>query len=298
MSREGASSRRNGVVILDLENPRHPTVASMYTEGLTGGVHNVHPTNDYLFALSAGQKYVILDMRDLRNPRYVSEYNHPNSSIHDVWMDDGIAYSSEWVNGVAVVDVGNGRWGGTIDKPVFVRTIKFPDMLTHTVFPYRQASTGKFYLFVADEIWPRVGGSLEGFTTMERYDPTTGEGGLPAHTGGYVHVIDFTDPENPKKVARYHADEYGTHNPWVEDDILYQAYYEGGMRVVDVSGELKGDLKRQGREIAVFKPYDPGGFMANAPMVWSAMPFKGHIFLSDTNSGLWATKLDPRPVKR
>jgi hypothetical protein len=33
-------------------------------------------------------------------------------------------------------------------------------------------------------------------------------------------------------------------------------------------------------------------------MVWSAIPFKGNILFADTNSGLWAVKLDPpaRPV--
>lgn len=61
-------------------------------------------------------------------------------------------------------------------------------------------------------------------------------------------------------------------------DILYQAYYEGGLRVVDVSGELMGNLQTQGREIAVFKAYDPVGYVPNSPMGWSAMPFKGRIF--------------------
>ena len=57
---------------------------------------------------------------------------------------------------------------------------------------------------------------------------------------GYLHVIDFTDPENPIDVARYEVPEAGRHNSWVEDDVLYQAYYKGGLRVVDVSGELIG----------------------------------------------------------
>ena len=73
LSREGASNRKNGVVILDLADPAHPTIASVYDDDLTGGVHNMFATNDYLFALSAGDKYVILDVTDLRNPTYVNE---------------------------------------------------------------------------------------------------------------------------------------------------------------------------------------------------------------------------------
>ena len=54
LSREGASNRVNGVVILDLANPAHPKVASTFDQELTGGVHNMFATNDHLFAVSGG----------------------------------------------------------------------------------------------------------------------------------------------------------------------------------------------------------------------------------------------------
>ena len=296
ISREGASNRRNGVVILDMSNPGHPEIASIYDEGLTGGVHNVFATNDYLFALSGGDKYVILDMSDLTNPTYVSEYDHPDSRLHDVWVHDGLAYSAEWETGVVVVDVGNGRWGGTIENPVFVTSFPLPTGATHAVFPYYQESTGKFYLFVGDEIISREGLPWEGTGPDFRmpYDPETGRGGYPRATSGYIQIVDFTDPESPEMVARYEVKEYGTHNIWVEDDVLYQAYYEGGVRIVDVSGELMGNLYNQGREIAVYKANDPTGWIANAPAAWSVMPYKGNIFFSDNTSGLWSIRLQPR----
>lgn len=291
LSREGASNRRNGVVIVDLSDPAHPEIASVYDDGLTGGVHNMFATDDYLFALSAGDKYVILDVTDLRNPRYVSEYNHPESRIHDVWVHDGIAYSSEWGNGVVVVDVGNGRWGGSIENPVFVTNVPYPVGATHAAFPYFQEETGKFYLLLGDEIMRREGLAWGGVGTSRIPE----RGGLPTATQGYLHIIDFTDPEHPEDVARYEVDEFGTHNIWVEDDVLYQAYYEGGLRVVDISGPLLGDLYEQGREMAVFKPFDPAGYTANAPMTWGAQPHKGHVFFTDFNSGLWSVKLEPPP---
>ena len=98
------------MVILDMTDPANPRVASTFeSHGVTGGVHNMFATEDYLFALANGDKYVIIDVRDPYDPKFVSEYNHPNSRVHDVWVHDGIAYSSEWQNGVVVVDVGNGR---------------------------------------------------------------------------------------------------------------------------------------------------------------------------------------------
>ena len=300
MTREGASNRRNGVVILDLADPAHPKIASEVTDyGLTGGVHNAFPTNEYVFALAGGDKYVILDVSDIYNPRYVGEYNHPDSRLHDVWVMDGLAYSAEWETGLVVADVGDGRWGGSPENPVFVSSYPLPTGGTHAVFPYVSESTGKHYVFVGDEIMSRRGLAWEGpgqgrGSYQLPYDPATGMNGIPLATQGYIQIIDFSDPENPEMVSRYEVPEYGTHNIWVENDVLYQAYYEGGVRMVDVSGDLMGNLYTQGREIAVFKAYDPIGYVPNSPMAWSVMPFKGWIFFSDTNSGLWSARLVPR----
>ena len=87
--------------------------------------------------------------------------------------------------------------------------------------------------------------------------------------------------------------EAGTHNLWVEGDMLYVAYYNGGLRVVDISGDLMGNLYDQGREVAWYLPTDHEGKVPNAPMVWGPQPHKGKIFFSDWNSGLWAVELAP-----
>jgi hypothetical protein len=289
LSREGASNRVNGVVILDLSTPAHPKIASTFDEELTGGVHNLFATNDYLFAVSGGSKYVIIDVRDIYNPKYVSEYRHPNARVHDLWVHDGIAYSAQGGAGTVVVDVGNGRYGGSIENPKLVTV--FPINSGHEIYPYFQAKTGRVYLFIGDEFMNRAGRVWEG----TNYRATMYEaGGIAQTSGGYTHIVDFTDPLNPKEVAKYHLEDYGSHDIIVEDDVLYQAYYDGGVRIVDVSGELLGNLADQGREIAVFKPYDPHGFTTNAPFVMNVMPWKGHILFTDFNSGLWAARLEPR----
>lgn len=289
LSREGASNRVNGVVILDLANPAHPKIASTFDEELTGGVHNMFATNDHLFAVSGGAKYVIIDVKNIYQPRYVSEYRHPNARLHDLWVRDGIAYSAQGGAGTVVVDVGNGKWGGSIENPKLITVYEVNS--GHEIFPYYQEATGKTYLFIGDEEMNRAGRVWEG--TNYRNEMMT-PGGVPQTSGGYVHIVDFTDPMNPKGVGRYHLEDFGAHDIIVENDVLYHAYYEGGVRLVDVSGELLGNLADQGREIAVFKPYDPKGYTPNAAFVMNAMPWKGHVLFTDFNSGLWAAKLEPK----
>ena len=295
LSREGASNRVNGVVFLDLENPAHPKVSASFDTELTGGVHNMFATKDHLFAVSGGAKYVIINAEDIYKPAYVSEYRHPNARLHDLWVRDGIAYSAQGGVGTIVVDVGNGKFGGALNNPKLINTV--PINSGHEIYPYFQQSTGKMYLFIGDEEMSRPGRVWAG-TNYQLSGPggVPPRGGIAQTSGGYTHIVDFTDPMNPRKVGRYQLDDFGSHDIIVENDIMYQAYYEGGVRIVDVSGMLLGNLYDQGREIAVFKPFDPEGYTANAPFVMNAMPWKGHVLFTDFNSGLWAAKLEPVPA--
>src|SRR5690606_1981921 len=102
-----------------------------------------------------------------------------------------------------------------------------------------------------------------------------------------------SDIENPVEVARYEVPEAGAHNTRVENDTMYVAHYQGGLRVVDVSGELRGELYQHGSEIAWFATAAPGG-NAHTPgqaTAWSPQPRKGRVFGSDLNSGLWVLEL-------
>jgi len=278
ISREGASNRKNGIVAIDVTDPRKPEIISEFTDELTGGVHNLFIDKGHVFALSAGRRYDILDIRNPRAPIRKGSFQlfEPGASIHDVWVSDGIAFSSNWRYGLRLVDVGNGIKGGSPSNPVEIGSYAYPTGWNHAAFPWRSQDTGKFYVIAGDEAFP--------YGLHTKTDPT--------YARGWIHFVDFTDLDNPAEVARYQVPEAGTHNLWVEGDTLYVGYYNGGLRVVDISGDLMGDLYRQGREIAWFIPTHPEGFIPNAAMVWGPQPHKGHIFFSDWNSGLGAVRLE------
>jgi hypothetical protein len=165
---------------------------------------------------------------------------------------------------------------GSPSNPVKISGYAYPSGWNHAAFPFKSRSANKFYVIAGDEAFPY------GDNTFEK---------KPTIAAGWLHFIDFTDLRNPKEVARFEPPLTGSHNFWVEDDILYAAFYNGGLRVVDVSGELMGDLYRQGREIAWFMPSHTEALIPNVPMVWGPQPYKGLIFLSDFHTGLWAVRL-------
>ena len=276
ISREGASNRKNGIIIIDVSNPSDVKIISEYTKNLTGGVHNLFIDEKYVYALSGGQKYYILDIADPKNPKEVGmfEIGKNGQAIHDVWVENGIAYSSNWRDGVYLVDVGNGIAGGSATNPVAFGNYTYDSGANHATFPFKSKSTGKFYAVMGDEIFPN-GVNPNG----------TNE------TAGFLHFVDFSDLKNPVEIARYELPGHGSHNYWIEDDILYVGMYTGGVRIIDISGDLVGDLYKQGREIAYLLTGTSDGYIPNDTMVWGAQLYKGHVFYSDFNSGIGVAKV-------
>ena len=286
ITREQASSRRNGIVVLDLQDPAHPKVASEYWETLTGGVHTSFISGDHVYAVNDGTADLhIIDISDPRNPQEVGRWGVPTYAgkyLHDVWVEGGLAYLSYWNDGLIILDVGNGIKGGTATKPQFVGQARYRYEWkgaeygnTHMAVPYTNQS-GRKYVFVGDEIFP-----------------PTFDANAETVPGGYLHVFDVTNLESPQEVASYEIPEAGSHNIWIRADTLYIAYYNAGLRALDVSGELRGDLRRQGREIAVLRTTDAQAMFPDRPFAMTPMWHKGLVYTADFNSGLWITRVVP-----
>ncbi len=272
ITREGASDRQNGLVVLDLADPAHPTILSELTDGMTSGMHNTWIIGNLVYGINDGRN--LMDIVDLSNPaapRHVGQWElrpgDSDKSLHDVWGDGlGYLYLSYWDDGLVILDAGAGTHGGTATTPAFVSSIAYGMGNTHVAWRDRD------YVFLGDEIF----GCAE-CTNGPR---------------GYIHVIDVSDINNPREVAKFDVPEAGAHNIWVEDEILYIAYYQGGLRIVDVSGDLRGDLYAQGRQIGWYITSGEEGeaVVPNSPLAWGPQPFRGNIFVSDMNSGLWVLK--------
>lgn len=273
---ENASNRRNGITLIDITDPADPETITHYTEGLTGGIHNVWFVGDLVYAINDGTLDVhIIDISDPANPFEAGRWglDKPSKYLHDVSVVDGIAYLSYWNDGLVMLDVGDGRWGGTPTEPQPISSYSYLYDINGALFGNtHHAIRYGDYVFLGDEIF-----------------------GCPECDGprGYVHVVDVSDIENPREVAEFRLPDAGSHNLWVEDDLLYIAYYQGGLRIVDVSGELRGDLLAQGREVASFMTTPEG---ENTTMAWGPQPYKGNIFVSDMRTGLWVMNLAPARV--
>jgi hypothetical protein len=284
LTRDGAESRRNGIVVLDLADPAHPKPAADYWETLTGGVQNAWVDGSYAYVVDHGtSEMAVVDLSTPTDPREVGRWGIPSSPgrfLQDVMVKDGLAYLSYWDDGLVIVDVGNGMKEGTPQRPKFVGQYRYRtqwrgERYGNTAFAFPWTSrAGKKYVFVGDQILAPNSG-------LDR----------PFATGGYVHVLDVSNPGVPQEVASYAAPNSGVHAFWVENDTLYVAAWSGGVRAVDVSGELRGDLR--GRELAAVATTDAQAAVRDFPFAWAAVPHNGLVFATDFNSGLWIARLVP-----
>ncbi len=304
-TREGAADRKNGIVIFTLDDPLHPKVVSEFTEGVTAGVHSAyihtqpkHGMHIYLTNDGTGAVHVI-DINDPAKPKEVAVWKTPRADagryLHDVDVRDGLLYGSWWNDGLVILDVGNGIRGGTPANPVLVSQYKY-DLNEMYRFVERESGAGhtrgthtawrhKNYVFIADEV----------------YRATPVKGGKDASSDrmyGNLQVIDVSDITKPRAVAWYKPEYGGVHNVWVAGDTLYFGAYDGGFHVFDISGELRGDLMAQGRQIAHVYTGDMNGNTKNKAQTWGVVvnPKDGLAYVNDFFNGLWIVRVEPRPV--
>ena len=190
---------------------------------------------------------------------------------HDTFVRDGLAFVCAWNFGIRIYDVGNGVAGGSPANPVLVSSIITAangvpgGVSVHNAWWFQNPANGqKKYLFVGQEGFGSVGNA----------------------SSGDIHIVDVSNLAAPVEVGFIHVPNAGTHNFWMDESrqILYAAYYNGGVIAVDVSGSLAGDMSSR-----IIAQITPGG--AQNTFVWGVALSNGTLYAIDMVSGFWA--LDP-----
>ena len=280
----GDLGENGGIYIYSLSNPANPTPLG---SGLVpiGGIHTVTvaSVNGQLYAFAAknpgftgdeAQNQPALQIFSLAKPASPtlvhSEPIEPHYGIHDTFVRDGLAFVFAWDEGVIIYDVGNGIRGGSPASPVQVsRLITGSSGMTpsaHNGWWFHNPVSGeRRYLFVGQE----------------------GPGVVGSRSSGDIHVVDVSNLTQPREVALFHLEGAGTHNFWVDEarQVLYAAYYNGGVVAIDISGTLSGDLSSR-----LLSQVRPGG--AGNTYTWGVQLANGSLYAIDMVSGLWQLETD------
>lgn len=277
------------IMLYNLANPRKPQFITRYSTALTDpGVHTaaVQAVNGRLYAFlsidvgnTPSARLVIVDITDPANPTQVFTQTMGSPYTHDVFVRDGILFIAVWDAGIKIWDIGGGGRGGTPSSPVELSTLATVGGEAHNIWWYKNAAGEKKYAFVGQE----------------------GPGAVGSASSGDIHVVDVSNLAAPREVAFFHVAGAGTHNFWMDEarGILYAAYYNGGVRAIDVTGDLstcdasfrdltgRCNLAAMGREVA-------HGLLDGPPVyVWGVQIAGGQLYASDMLNGIWKLSLLP-----
>lgn len=280
-----------GLAIYSLADPRRPVLVSRYvTPRTTAGVHTaeVGKVNGRQYAFLSidpglePSRIVIVDLGTPSAPVEVYTKLIGRPFIHDTFVRDGLLFLALWDDGVAIWDIGGGNAGGTPAAPVELGRVLTVNGNVHNVWWLKDPVTNNArFAFIGEE----AGGSLN------------------ASSSGDIHVVDVSNRSAPREVAYYRVPGAGAHNFSVDEanGILYAAFYNGGVRAIDVrgdlgtcttaqksrvdSGTLLCDLRLMGRELGI------GLFDRPVPVnIWGVQHQNGALYASDMRNGIWKLK--------
>jgi hypothetical protein len=286
-----------GLAIYGLTDPRRPVLVSRYvTPNTAAGVHTaeIGRVNGKLYGFlsidpigSQPARLVIVDLSVPSAPAEVYTQVIGRPFVHDTFVRDGLLFLALWDDGVAIWDIGGGGRGGSPAAPVELGRLRTVGGEVHNVWWLKDPVTNVTrYAFIGQE-----GPASVGLTAS-----------------GDLHVVDLSTPSAPREVAIYRVSGAGAHNFSVDEanGILYAAYYNGGVRALDVRGDLGSclpsqkstilgatslcDLRLMGRELGI--GLQTG---ANAVYVWGVQHVVGSVYASDMRNGLWKLRALARP---
>ncbi|MCC6316502.1 MAG: hypothetical protein IT361_02335 [Gemmatimonadaceae bacterium] len=273
------------IVVYDLADPVRPRLVSTFTSPkITRGVHTceIQTINGRLTAflsVNPGTNHparlMIVDLGDPAAPTEVFTLDITSSFVHDVFVRDGLLFSAQWNNGLVIHDIGGGGRSGTLAAPVELGRLRTNGGKVHNIWWFHDPSSGrKTYAFVGEE----------------------GPASLFTASSGDIHVVDISSPAAPREVAFYTVPGAGTHNFALDEanGFLYAAYYNGGVQVLDVRGDLatctaaqkaadgRCNLGLMGRTKSI------GLLDQGIPVfVWGVHLANRSLFASDMINGFW-----------
>lgn len=277
------------IAVYDLANPRKPVLLSQFTNTETSpGVHTaeIGRVNGTLYAFLAidpggttPARLVTVDLSNPSAPREVFTKVIGRPYVHDTFVRNGLLFLALWDDGVQIWDIGGCGTGATPASPKVLGSVKTLGGQVHNIWWYNDPNGSKRFAFVGQEGFGIVGSA----------------------SSGDIHVIDLSDLSAPKEVAFYSVPGAGTHNFSVDETngVLYAAYYNGGVRAIDIRGDLstcdasqrnldvtsnlsRCDLRLMGRELAAGLAQ-----LDRSVYVWGVQYVNGSVYASDMLNGIW-----------
>ncbi|QSQ10694.1 LVIVD repeat-containing protein [Myxococcus landrumensis] len=250
------ASGARGVIVFDITDPARPVEVLATGSQQRTNVHTVFVHEDRLFAASPAPtgEVLVYDISQPLTPRRIGGFQaegftpETSNGPHDMFVFEGRLYTNFWRAGYVIAQVERE------DDPKQLGSYRYRNATSHANAVARFGE--RIIAFEGGEDW-----------------------------GAHLRVLDVTDPASVKLLGEYRRQEHiSLHNMVLVGTKLYVAWYQEGVRVLDVS------TPENPREVAhynTFRPEDPGrGESFYDGAIGIRVPGDGFVYTVDTSRGL------------
>jgi hypothetical protein len=258
----GITTKRYGTFLVDITNPKAPTTAGFVE--IPKGSHNqtVHPSGRYLYnsnsdLVTTWSAIEVFDISDPANPRHVTDLPLVTGlESHDITFNaDGTRAYSAAVTHTLVIDTTDPEnpaiIGRIIDPAINIHHQADPVTITDPLLGTRT------FLLVEDELAGAAGNGFCPGGGFHIYDITGSLERTPVKVGAWFMPDTRPAVDNLRCTAH-------VFRIYPEQALMTVAWYDAGVRVVDLSGLVgvslgttaTGSLGAGMREIGYYQPDD------------------------------------------
>ncbi len=247
------ASASRGVLVFDIHEPSHPQFVRSLPEDSID-VHTVLVEADRLYAMSPDphSETLLFDISQPLAPALLQRFTAPGGDttgfVHDAFAYQGRLYINHWDLGYVIADVSN---------PAQVRQVG----------RYRYAHQSSHANAVGT-----FAGRTVAFEGGESYD-------------AHLRVLDVSNPAHVVKVGEFHLrPQSSIHNMVLVGSRLYVAWYQEGVRVLEVS---EPSQPQQRAYFNTFRETDfQRGYSFYEGAIGIRVPGDGYVYTVDTSRGL------------
>jgi hypothetical protein len=283
--------RLGGLTVFDVSNRAAPVKVKAIQFDGDNYWNGVWSKGNALYVASANNGVLVFDITEPANPRLVTSLPGRAANNHTVFVDGHRLYAT-LDTAVVIFDI------STPTRPVEIGRYSSEDGFSypHDMFAVgdrlyvNYADVGYVVVDVSDPADPRA---LGNYSYINQYSHANAVGTFAGRTlafvggediGEHLRVLDITDPAHMVKIGRFQLrPAISIHNMLLVGRKLYVAWYQEGVRVLDVSNPTQ---PTQSAYFNTFRETDPnrGGYFEGA--IGIRVPGDGFLYTVDTSRGL------------
>jgi hypothetical protein len=280
-----------GLTVFDVREPTSPVKVKTVQFNGDSYWNGVWSKGNALYVASANNGVLVFDITEPANPRLVTSLPGQAANNHTVFVDGDRLYAA-LNESVTLYDISTPTHPVELSRYVSEDGLAYP----HDMFAVGDrlyisyAEVGYLVVDVSDPVHPRTLGNYSYLNQFSHANAVgTFAGRSLAFMGGegpgeHLRVLDITDPANMVKIGRFQLrPAVSIHNMLLVGQKLYVAWYQEGVRVLDVSNPTQ---PRQTAYFNTFRETDPnrGDYFDGA--IGIRLPGDGFLYTVDTSRGL------------